>query len=211
MKKSLLVIFIFLIYHLGYSQELDSLSDNKPAQNFKFGLRLGVQSSFFDFGENEFFDITEQSQIGGSFGFTLDWRISDYNRIRVEPYYMYQPLLNSYNEDGNLVEAELINHVPGLDFFPIVLTYGGKIKGTISAGGFYRYKILGSSTVKINGEVSSQVIEGYSNNNYGFVVGGGVYLGRKLLELRIYKSLIDSYTDLGFQNRVTDFSLIFTL
>lgn len=140
---------------------------------------LGVQTSFFDFGENGFFDVSEQNQLGGSFGFSLDWRITNFNRIRVEPYYMYQPLLNSYSEDGNAVEVKLKNHVPGIDFFPLVLTYGKKIKGTISAGGFYRYKILGSEIVTVNGEQSSQGVGAYSGSNYGYVIAGGFYWSQK--------------------------------
>jgi len=45
-----------------------------------------VNASYLDFGESGIFEVSEDAKLGGSFGFRLDWRITDYNRIRVEPY-----------------------------------------------------------------------------------------------------------------------------
>jgi len=58
-----------------------------------------VNASYLDFGESGIFEVSEDAKLGGSFGFRLDWKITDYNRIRVAPYYFFQQFDNRFEED----------------------------------------------------------------------------------------------------------------
>ncbi len=89
--KKICLVFLFLFVNLfAKAQEIDSVHVSDSDGKFKFGVRLGANASQLDFGESGIFEVSKDAKLGGSFGFRLDWTVTDFNRIRVEPYYFLQ-------------------------------------------------------------------------------------------------------------------------
>lgn len=150
MKKIIIAILFFFVWEIATTKEVDWVSIPKKAKNFKFGVHLGGNASQIGFGKSGLFEISEDAKLGGSFGFRLDWRISDYNRIWVEPYYYLQQFENRFEQEGFIIQSEFQNHGVGMDVFPVVLQIGGIVKPTISLSGFINYLVASQSESQIN-------------------------------------------------------------
>jgi hypothetical protein len=208
MKKTSLVFMFLLVNLLAQAQKMDSVFVSEKTNNFKFGVRLGVNASYLDVGESGFFEVSKDAKLGGSFGFRLDWKVTDYNRIRVEPYYFFQQFENRFEQEELVVLSKFQNHGAGMDVFPVVLQIGGKVKPTISLGGFFNYLVSSKSESEINGRPVNYEFTDVEKIQGGIVAGAGIYLGKTLLELRFYQSMTNLLSDIAEQNRVNHVSFI---
>lgn len=208
MKKVSLVFVSLLLSLFAQAQEVDSVQVPEKAKNFKFGVRFGANASQLDFGESGLFEVSEDSKLGGSFGFRLDWRISDYNRIRVEPYYFLQQFENRFKQEGLVILSKFQNHGVGMDVFPFVLQIGGKVKPSLSLGGFFNYLVSTQSESQINEKPVDYEFTNVEKIQGGIVAGAGIYLGKLLLEMRFYRSISNLLSDIAEPNRVNHVSFI---
>jgi len=191
-----------------YAQEIDSAVESDKGRNFKFGVRLGVNASYLNFGKSGIFEVSEDAKLGGSFGFRLDWKITDYNRIRVEPYYFFQQFDNRFEEEDLVILSTFQNHGVGMDVFPLVLQIGGKVKPTVSLGGFFNYILSSSSKSQINGRPANYEFSNLEKLQGGIVAGTGIYVGKSLLEMRFYHAITDLFSGIETPNRVNHVSFI---
>ena len=208
MKKTGLVFMFLLLSLFTQAQEMDSVEVSDADKKFKFGVRFGANASYLDFGESGIFDVSKDAKLGGSFGFRLDWKVTDYNRIRVEPYYFLQQFENRFEQEGLIIQSDFQNHGAGIDVFPVVLQIGGKVKPTISLGGFFNYLVSTQSESQINGKPVNYEFTDVEKVQGGIVAGGGLYLGKTLLEVRFYKYMTDLISGLEETNRINQVSLI---
>lgn len=208
MKKTGLVFMFLLLSLFTQAQEIDSIQVSDSDNKFKFGVRLGVNASYLNFGESGIFEVSKDVMFGGSFGFRLDWRITDYNRIRVEPYYFLQQFENRFEQEGLIILSEFQNHGAGMDVFPVVLQIGGKVKPTVSLGGFINYLVSSQSESQINEKPVDYEFTDLEKIQGGIVAGGGLYLGKTLMEVRFYKYMTDLISGLEETNRINQVSFI---
>jgi len=167
--------------------------------------------NYFNYGDLQAFVVASDYTWGGSLGFAFDWRFSNYYHLRFEPFYAYQQLANKYKDELNSLDITFSNHNAGLDFFPVVISLGNKIQPEISIGGYLNYIISSNYDTSLNG----QPIEGinYETNNlqYGLVFGAGIYLGRKLIEVRFKKSLTDFVVNESLENSINQVKFVIVL
>jgi hypothetical protein len=208
MKYIIISIIIFFVGGFVSAQEIDSIGNLEKVRNFKFGVRFGANASQLNFSESRIFEVSKDAKFGGSFGFRLDWKVTDYNRIRVEPYYFLQQFENRFEQEGLIIQSEFQNHGAGMDVFPFVLQIGGKVKPTVSFGGFFNYLVSSQSDSQINGKPVDYEFSNLEKLQRGVVAGAGMYLGKSLLELRFYRSMTNLFSDIEEVNQLNHVSFI---
>lgn len=191
-------------------EELDSLMLQEPSK-FKFGVHLAASMNYFNYGDLQAFDVASDYTWGGSLGFSFDWRFSDYYHLRFEPYYEFQQLANKYKDDLNSLDITFTNHNLGLDFFPAVFCVGNKVMPEISVGGFVNYILSSNYETSINGQSAEDIEFETNSTQYGLVFGAGLYLGRKLIEVRLKKSLSEFVATESHKNSINQVSLVIVL
>jgi hypothetical protein len=211
MKKFKFLLLIFPSVLL-YGQEVKAavLSDSIPDKKteMKMGIRLSPSLNFFDYGDLSFGQIASDHKFGTALGMVFDWKVTEWNRIRLEPYLEYQKVANnSINPDITAITT-FNNFILGVDAVPVVLTYGGKIKGQISMGGFAKYYLSSSQETTLDGSPVSNFEVETNALQYGFTYGIGAYIGKRLVELRYYQSLNDFVNDPVISNSINQVQLI---
>jgi hypothetical protein len=211
MKKPLtLLLFMIFLIMSGIVSKAENLNDSIPekSREFKKGIRFSPSMNFFDYGDLSFGQIASDYKFGAALGMVFDWKMSDFNRFRLEPYLEYQKINNnSINPDIEAITS-FSNLIFGLDALPLVLTYGGKYKGTISAGGFAKYILNSSQSTTLNGNSVNNFEVAINKLQYGFSFGAGAYLGKRLVELRYYQSLNDFVNSPVIPNSINQVQLI---
>jgi hypothetical protein len=210
--KKFIFLLLFFSSVLLYGQEVKAavLSDSIPEKKMemKMGVRLSPSLNFFDYGDLSFGQIAADSKFGTAVGMVFDWKITDWNRIRLEPYLEYQKVANnSINPDISAVTT-FNNFILGIDAIPVVITYGGKIKGQVSLGGFAKYYLSSSQETTLDGSTVSNFEVETNAMQYGFSYGIGAYIGKRLVELRYYQSLNDFVKDPFISNSINQVQLI---
>ncbi len=199
----------FAITPVMASQFEDSLF--LEPQKFKFGIHLAMSMKYFNYGDLQALEVASDYTIGGSFGFVFDWRLSNYYHLRFGPLYEYQSLSNVYSDDLNSSEISFTNHNVGFNFFPVVFCVGDKVSPEISVGGFYNYIISSEEVTTLNGQILENIRFETNKQQYGLVFGVGIYLGRKLLEVRYKKSLSEYVVSGNLENSINQVKLVIVL
>ncbi|WP_146131413.1 PorT family protein [Mongoliibacter ruber] len=210
MKRKLTFTLFCLMVFLGvHAQEItpnDSTISSK--KEMKVGIRLSPSLNFFDYGDLSFAQVASDNKVGFGAGVVFDWKISEYNRARLEPYFEIQNVVNeSINPNIDAVTS-FNNLVFGLDVIPLVITYGGKIKPQLSFGGFAKYYLTTSQETTFNGNTVSNFEPNTSSLQYGFNYGIGAYIGKRLVEFRYYQSLNDFVESSAVPNSINQVQLI---
>lgn len=189
------------------SEAVDPDSLGKQEKSLRVGIRVSPSLNSFDYGDLSFGQIGSDQRFGLGLGVALDWKVSEYYRYRLEPYLEMQSLVNSSINPGIEAVSNFTNIAIGLDALPLVLTYGGNLKGQLSAGGFAKYLVGTSQETLLNG---NEVNANWQTNGlqYGLVLGAGVYLGRRLAELRYNMSLNDFVSNTEVPNSIRQVQLI---
>lgn len=190
-------------------QDEDSLFQ-EPAK-FKFGVHLAASMNYFNYGDLQALEVASDYTMGGSFGFVFDWRLSKIYHLRFGPYYEYQKLSNTFSDDLNSSDISFTNHNAGLNFFPIVFCVGNKVSPEISVGGFYNYIFSSSVAATLNGQPLENIVFETNNVQYGLVFGAGIYLGRKLVEVRFKKSLSEYVVSGDLENSINQVKFVIVL
>lgn len=210
-KKSFFVILPLICFIMsGIEAKATTLNDSIPEKSseFKKGIRFSPSMNFFDYGDLSFGQIASDYKFGAALGMVFDWKMSDYHRFRLEPHVEYQNINNnSINPDIEAITS-FSNLIFGVDALPLVLTYGGKYKGTISAGGFAKYVLNSSQSTTLNGNSVNNFEVEINKLQYGFSFGAGAYLGKRLVELRFYQSLNDFVNSPVIPNSINQVQLI---
>lgn len=211
MKKTFaIMLFLTLLFMTGIESEANTLNDSIPEKKteMKMGIRFSPSLNFFDYGDLSFGQVASDYKIGAALGMVLDWKMTQYNRIRLEPYLEYQNINNnSINPDIEAITS-FTNLIFGLDALPVVLTYGGKYKGTVSMGGFAKYVLNSTQSTTLNGNAVNNFNVEINKLQYGFSFGAGAYLGKRLIELRYYQSLNDFVNNSVIPNSINQVQLI---
>lgn len=210
MKIILTFIFTCLLVVSGLqAQNLES-NDSIPStkKEMKIGLRLSPSMNFFDYGDLSFGQVASDYKVGFGAGVVFDWKISEFNRARLEPYLEIQNVVNNSINPNVEASTSFNNFVFGLDAIPIVLTYGGKIKPQLSLGGFAKYYLSTSQETTLNGNNVSNFEPNTSNLQYGFNYGFGAYIGKRMVEFRYYQSLNDFVESSTVPNSINQVQLI---
>jgi len=212
MKKSFAVLLLMSVFILsGVGAKAEILNDSIPekSRDFKMGIRFSPSFNFLDYGDISFGQVASDYKIGAALGMVFDWKFSEFNRMRIEPYLEYQNLNNnSINPDIEAITS-FSNVNFGVDVLPLVLTYGGKYKGTLSAGGFAKYILNSSQSTTLNGNSVNNFEVAINKLQYGFSFGAGAYLGKRLIEFRYYQSLNDFVNSPVIPNSINQVQLIF--
>lgn len=188
---------------------LDSIPPEPP--KFKFGVHLAASMNYFDYGDIQAYEVAADYTWGGSFGFSFDWRLSDYYHIRFEPFYEYQQLANKYKDELNSIDVTFTNHTTGIDFFPVVFCLGNKVQPEISIGGYFNNILSSNYDTSVNG-LSADGVEFETNKTqYGMAIGLGIYLGRKLIEVRLKKSFNEYVVTESLKNSINQVKLVIIL
>ncbi|PRY87578.1 hypothetical protein CLW00_106204 [Mongoliibacter ruber] len=197
---------VFLGVHAQEITPNDSTISSK--KEMKVGIRLSPSLNFFDYGDLSFAQVASDNKVGFGAGVVFDWKISEYNRARLEPYFEIQNVVNeSINPNIDAVTS-FNNLVFGLDVIPLVITYGGKIKPQLSFGGFAKYYLTTSQETTFNGNTVSNFEPNTSSLQYGFNYGIGAYIGKRLVEFRYYQSLNDFVESSAVPNSINQVQLI---
>lgn len=210
MKKQLTLTLICLMIALGLNAQEVAINDSiaSAKKEMKIGVRLSPSMNFFDYGDLSFAQVASDFKVGFGAGVVLDWKLSEFNRARLEPYFEIQNVANnSVNPNVDAV-TNFNNFVFGLDVIPIVLTYGGKIKPQVSFGGFAKYYLSTSQETTLNGNTVSNFEPNTSSLQYGFNYGIGAYLGKRMVEFRYYQSLNDFVESSTVPNSINQVQLI---
>lgn len=212
MKKLLLFLGILLpLFAMQViAQEVDlSKADSvaKSSKTMRIGIRLAPSFNSLDYGDLSFGQMGSDQKLGLSLGVALDWKVSEYYRYRLEPYVEMQNLVNNSVNPGIEAVSNFTNIAFGLDALPLVLTYGDNIKGQFSAGGFAKYLLSTSQETLLNG---TAVNANWQTNSlqYGFVIGAGAYLGRRMAELRYNMSLNNFVSNTEVPNSIRQLQLV---
>jgi hypothetical protein len=184
----------------------DSLG--KEPRAMRVGLRVSPSLNSFDYGDLSFGQMGSDRQIGVGMGVAMDWKVSEYFGYRLEPYLEFQRLVNSSVNPDIEATSSFRNIAFGVDAIPLVLTYGARVKGQISAGGFAKYLLSTSQETLLNGNAVNATWQ-TNNLQYGLVFGAGVYVGRRLAELRYGISLNDFVSNTEVPNSIRQVQLIF--
>lgn len=187
-----------------------SVSDSLESEprSMRVGLRFSPSLNSFDYGDLSFGQMGSDQQFGMGLGVALDWKVSEYFGYRVEPYLEFQRLVNSSINPGIEATSNFRNIAVGVDAIPLVLTYGTRIKGQVSAGGFAKYILSQSQETLLNGNAVNATWQ-TNNLQYGLVFGAGVYVGRRLAELRYGMSLNDFVSNTEVPNSIRQVQLVF--
>lgn len=211
MKKPFaLLLFMICLVMSGFEAKAESQNDSIPekTREMKMGIRFSPSLNFFDYGDLSFGQVASDYKIGAALGMVFDWKMSEYNRIRLEPYLEYQNINNnSINPDIEAITS-FSNVSFGLDAIPLVLTYGGKYKGTLSFGGFAKYVLNSSQSTTLNGNPVNNFNVEINKLQYGLSFGAGAYLGKRLIEFRYYQSLNDFVNNPVVPNSINQVQLI---
>jgi hypothetical protein len=211
MKKSLATLLFMVSFIMwGFEAKAEILNDSIPekTRDFKMGIRFSPSLNSFDYGDLSFGQVASDYKIGAALGMAFDWKMSEYNRIRLEPYLEYQNINNnSINPDLEAITS-FSNLSFGLDALPLVLTYGGKYKGTLSLGGFAKYILNSTQSTTLNGNSVNNFNVEINKLQYGLSFGAGVYLGKRLIEFRYYQSLNDFVNNPVVPNSINQVQLI---
>jgi hypothetical protein len=207
MKLLLKILVFVLLTNHGFSQEDSTWVEPKKKSNTKW--RVAAHANYINFNNSlAYFEIDSEYKLGFSTGPVFHIPISPYNSMRIEPYYLFQQIQNRYMADNVDVKTAFINHVAGMDFFPIVLKTNTKFKPTLSLGGYAQYHIHSKSQTEINGTEIAYPFDEFNQFQAGWIVGAGVYLKRTLLELRLYNALVEFYPNATTSNTLRSMSFI---
>lgn len=190
-------------------EEVDSL--RQEPSKFKFGVHLSGSINYFNYGDLQVFDVASDYSWGGSIGFVVDWRLSKIYHLRFGPYYEYQKLSNTYKDDLNSANITFTNHIAGFNFFPVVFYLGSKVSPEISVGGYVNYIVSSNNTSSLNGQPIENIEFEIDNLQYGLAFGAGLYLGRKLIEVRFKKSLTDYVVTERQKNSINQVKFVIVL
>ncbi|MCK5704038.1 MAG: outer membrane beta-barrel protein [Cyclobacteriaceae bacterium] len=210
--KSVLVYTFFLLVvstPLMATQNEDSLAQ-EPSK-FKFGVHLSGSMNYFNYGDLQAFDVASDYTWGGSIGFSFDWKFTNYYHLRFEPYYEYQQLANKYKDELNSLDITFTNHNAGFNFFPLVFSVGNKVQPEISVGGYLNYIVSANYKTSLNGQPVENIEYDTNNLQYGLTFGAGLYLGRKLIEVRFKKSFTDYVVTESQKNSINQVKFVIVL
>jgi hypothetical protein len=188
---------------------LDSIPPEPP--KFKFGVHLAASMNYFNYGDIQAYEVVSDYRWGGSFGFSFDWRLSDFYHIRFEPFYEYQQLANEYKDELNSIDVTFTNHATGIDFFPIVFCLGNKVQPEISIGGYFNNILSSNYDTSVNGQSTEGVALEINKMQYGMAFGVGVYLGRKLIEVRLKRSFNEFVVTESLKNNINQVKIVMIL
>jgi len=209
-KSFAAVLFMVCCVMSEIESKAITLSDSIPEKKteMKMGIRFSPSLNFFDYGDVSFGQIASDYKIGAALGVVFDWKISEYNRVRLEPYLEYQNIDNNSINPGIEAVTSFSNLTFGLDAIPLVLTYGGKYKGTLSLGGFAKYVLNSSQRTTLNGNPVNNFEVEINKLQYGLSFGAGAYLGKRLIEFRYYQSLNEFVNNSVIPNSINQVQLI---
>jgi hypothetical protein len=209
--RILVITFLLFIgtFQLYATQFEDSLFQ-EPAK-FKFGIHLGVSMNYFNYGDLEALEVASDYTFGGSFGLVFDWRLSNIYHMRFGPYYEYQKLSNTFSDNLNSSDVSFTNHNIGLNFFPIVFRLGSDVSPEISVGGYYNYVFSSTVVTTLNGRALENIEFETNDQQYGLVFGAGIFIGRKLIEVRYKKSLTDYVVSGDLDNSINQVKFVIVL
>lgn len=210
MEKQLTLTLICLMIALGLNAQEIAINDSiaSAKKEMKIGVRLSPSMNFFDYGDLSFAQVASDFKVGFGAGVVLDWKLSEFNRARLEPYFEIQNVANNSVNPNIEAVTNFNNFVFGLDVIPIVLTYGGKIKPQVSFGGFAKYYLSTSQETTLNGSTVSNFEPNTNSLQYGFNYGIGAYLGKRMVEFRYYQSLNDFVESSTVPNSINQVQLI---
>lgn len=193
-----------------YATQFEDSLFQQPAK-FKFGVHLSASMNYFNYGDLNAFEVASDYTMGGSFGFVFDWRLAKIYQLRFGPYYEYQKLTNTYHDDFNSSEISFNNHNAGFNFFPVVFRLASNISPEISIGGFYNYIFSSKQASYLNGQSLENIGFETNRQQYGLVFGAGIYLGRKLIEIRYKKSLSEFVVSGDLENSINQVKFVIVL
>lgn len=162
---------------------LGAFSDAKSQELFRFGFLIGVDNSYFNYGDLGFAQIPPDGSYGGKFGFNYIFNITDHIVPRAATTYTYQTLSQQYSDDLNEVSIDFQNHYGSLELIPIAVKFGGLIKGGLSAGAYFNYLLYNTYTMDLNGSAYSGELE-FNRSDNGLLFGIDLYIKDVFLELR---------------------------
>jgi hypothetical protein len=204
--KLLVKILVFVFLSGRAFSQVDSTSV-APKKKSSTKWRVSAHASYLNFNNSlGYFDIDGDFKPGLSTGPVFNFKISPYNSMRLEPYYLYQQVQNKFVADNVDVTTSFTNHAAGLDFFPIVVRAKSKFSPTFSAGGYAQYHIRSNAESQINGLEIDFPFEDINQFQAGWIVGAGVYLNKTLLEVRLYNALVEFYPNPGASNSLRSMS-----
>jgi hypothetical protein len=208
MRRLRIFVFLFMnIASYGYIAKGQELPIGKSSP-VNFGIRLGPSLNFFNHGDLKAGQIASDYQWGGSIGMLLDYKVSDFIHMRLEPFYEFQRVKNRYSDDLNSVEILFKNNNLGLDLFPLVLRTGGRFQPEIAIGGFAKYVLSSRTKTVVNQQLVDNLHWQTEPIQFGFALGGGFYLGEKLLEIRWYNPLTSFVVPDTLKNKINQFQFI---
>ncbi|EOZ93472.1 hypothetical protein A33Q_3731 [Indibacter alkaliphilus LW1] len=210
MKKAMAIMLVVAIVSISHQLQAEILNDSipKPKKEMKVGVRIAPSLNFFNYDDLSFAQVTSDYKVGFGAGAVFDWKLSEFNHARLEPYMEIQPVVNNSINSNIEAVTEFNNFVFGLDAIPLVLTYGGKIKPQISFGGFAKYYLSTSQETTLNGNSVNNFEANTSSLQYGLNYGVGVYIGKRLVEFRYYQSLNDFVENTQVPNSINQVQLI---
>jgi hypothetical protein len=201
-----LFVLIFLVL---FSQTL--LAQNNAETSFEHRIKVGIAANYFNYNERlAYLEVDRDFQPGISLGTIMDWRISPFNRIRLEPYYLYQRLLNRFDSQDVRVKSRFNQHILGVDFFPLVLKSNHRLQPTVSFGGFAQLLVLSRNQTTIDNQPISYTLKDINRLQTGWVAGAGFYIDQTLIELRLYNAMVNFYKNIETPNTIRNLSLILT-
>jgi hypothetical protein len=204
--KLLFKILVFVFFSGQAFSQVDSTSI-APKKKSSTKWRVSAYASFINFNNSlGYFDIDGDFKPGLSTGPVFNFKISPYNSMRLEPYYLFQQIQNRFLADNVDVNTSFTNHAAGLDFFPLVVRAKSKFSPTLSAGGYAQYHIHSSTQTQINGTEIDFPADEFNQFQAGWIVGAGVYLNKTLLEVRLYNALVEFYPNPGASNSLRSIS-----
>ncbi|EKB47327.1 outer membrane beta-barrel protein [Cecembia lonarensis] len=207
--KLLLRILVFISLSGTAFSQADTLALEEVKKKSNTNWRFGFHASYLNTNNSlGFFEVDRDFKAGFSFGPVFNIKISPYNNMRLEPYYLFQQFQNRYLVDNIDLTSAFTNHVGGMDFFPLVLKSKNKFTPTLSLGGYAQYHFFSKSETQINQTDIAYSFEDFNELQFGWVVGAGMYLNRTLLELRLYNAMVDFYPNAVSSNTLRSMSFI---
>lgn len=201
---------LFVVITPAMAGQFEDSLFQEPAK-FKFGVHLAASMNYFNYGDIQALEIASDYTMGGSFGFVFDWRLSQNYHLRFGPYYEYQKLSNTYSDDLNSSDISFANHNAGFNFFPVVFRVANKVSPEVSVGGFYNYIFSSELATTLNGQPLENIEFETNEQQYGLVFGAGIYLGRKLVEVRFKKSLSEYVVSGNLENSINQVKFVIVL
>ena len=116
MKILFRILVFVLLSNSVFAQGID-LSEESDKKNTLW--RLGLHANYFNHNNSlGYLEIDRDFRPGLTFGPIFNWKITSYNLIRLEPYYMFQHIQNRFDGDNLKVRSTFNNHALEMDFFP---------------------------------------------------------------------------------------------